>query len=193
MTDRPIIFSDGMVQALLDGRKSQTRRLATSPLRRVAPGDRLYVRECVRAIELERGDDVIEYRASPALQIGIENSITAAQRWSDLHHYNRKRGAWVPAIHMPRWASRLTLVVDAVRFQQLRAIDLHDARAEGCEIREFWLFGADQAERDRVGAQVYGALWDSLHTKSGERWDDNPHIVALTFRVIRRNIDEVPA
>lgn len=121
-----------------------------------------------------------------------------------------------PSIHMPRWASRITLAVTAVRVQRLQDISEADARAEGI----VWL---DPTEEDyrwarergfptsdmdgvwtvpgmrAVGADIWGVnpqqcyhlLWDTLHTKPGERWDDNPWIVAVTFDVDLRNIDAV--
>jgi hypothetical protein len=93
---------------------------------------------------------------------------------------------------MPRWASRLTLIVETVRLEQLRELSALDARAEGVE-RD----GGDWRNYG-TGAEClsaiesYATLWDSLHDKSGERWRDNPAVVALIFRVEHGNIDRVP-
>jgi hypothetical protein len=177
MTDRPIIFSGPMVRALLAGRKTQTRRLATSPLRRCAVGDRLYVREsyAIRGIF----SDVVEvgYSASERQshteyveQIPINCAIGARVTWPKAR----------PSIHMPRWASRLTLIVEAVRVQLLTEISEPDARAEGVNMAA-----------SRNFALGYAVLWNSLHAAVGQRWDDNPAVVALTFRVECCNIDRI--
>lgn len=121
MKERPILFSGPMVRAILEGRKTQTRRVAKihgyglddrpvfgrSPFGE--PGDRLWVREtfcgsCVR-------DPAYIYRATD------ENPS----------HLFQPR--WRPSIHMPRWASRLTLEVTAVRRERLRDITDDAARA----------------------------------------------------------------
>lgn len=215
MTDRPIIFSAPMVRALLAGRKTQTRRLATSPLRRCEVGDRLWVRETIAAEELSRppkprkatarerqhlgrtsvivcdeldGSDGVRYLADEAW-VMIENTLAAADAWFELFHYGCKdderpsghRGKSVPSIHMPRWASRLTLVVEAVRAEPLQAISEADAQAEGIDLKH-------QGSRAVIG---YSTLWGLLHDKPGQRWSDNPDVVALTFRVERGNIDRL--
>lgn len=184
MTDRPIIFSAPMVRALLEGRKTMTRRLATvlrmnrpgsagynrerrpvpSPWRKVAVGDRLWVREaCGTGGTFPPG---WAYRAD-----GVE--------------YHGER--WLPSIHMPRRASRLTLTVTAARTERLHEIRLPDVRAEGCEVRHFWLFGAEGEERHRIARCVFQQLWTELH--GAESWAANPEVVVLTFAVARRNID----
>lgn len=86
--------------------------------------------------------------------------------------------SWKPSIHMPRAASRLILTVTDIRTQPLQDIDEADARAEGVTMV------ADRNYRDG-----YAVLWNSLHTKAGGRWDDNPDVIAVTFTVERRNID----
>lgn len=163
MTDRPIIFSAPMVRALLDGRKTQTRRIATSPLRKAEVGDRLWVRETIAAEELCRppqtvkanarerraygrttviacdeldGTDGVRYFADDAW-LKIANTQEAGEAWGEAFHYGGRpagpRGRNIPSIHMPRWASRLWLEVEHVRVEQLQAISYDDAVAEGVE------------------------------------------------------------
>lgn len=187
MTVRPIIFSGPMVRALVDGRKTQTRRLATSPLAKCEPGDRLYVREAWRLHE--RFSDVVRvrYQASERQSWTEQREdfpVALAQGLKDKAGYR-------PSIHMPRWASRLTLTVTEVRRQFLQGISRDDAIAEGITERHgFW--NADHGQPPLAGCDPLGAfycLWNSLHDTAGERWEDNPEVVALTFTVERRNVD----
>lgn len=171
-TDRGIIFSAPMVLALLAGQKTQTRRLATSPLRRAQIGDRLYVRETAQEV----GDGyLIIYRADyPAcVPAHFENVPTLEEI----------RDPWRPSIHMPRRWSRLTLTVTDVRRQRLDQITRGDAMEEGCP---FPNMAAGPDPRD-----WFRDLWDSLHDRDGERWADAPEIVALTFTVAHGNIDRL--
>ncbi len=184
MTDRPIIFSAPMVRALLDGRKTQMRRLAWRPSPAVAtpprgtmasrsdgstvwqrakPGDRLWVREAWCSAD---ADDSGPY---------------AAAYMAD--HPGDPRGlGWRPSIHMPRWASRITLTVTAVRRQRLQDITRGDARAEG--VPRLHPIADDDPS---TPIDAFGDLWDALHGEGA--WAANPEVVALTFTVERRNID----
>lgn len=211
-----------MVRALAGGRKTQTRRLSTSPLRRCRAGDRLYVREAFQTGMSEDGPQ-IAYAATP--------DFCAIDAWDgpdegDGPSFNYDRcpkvnfshwlgdvlnsnGPWRPSIHMPRWASRLTLLVDDVRIEPLQRIAEGDAKAEGLyfktwevesgndmELVDGWSSDRFHAFRHSVGCDAregFEILWNSLHTGEGERWRDNPELVALTFRVIHGNIDQVPA
>ena len=221
MTDRPIIFSAPMVRALLAERKTQTRRvlkphpeyiessgrwkwsLPPKTRRNVtggsvvtgsrefweyapngsfpyAVGDLLWVRENCATW----GDHEAIYRADDAVEYGLAVS-------------DGKFGAkWKarPSIHMPRWASRLTLTVTDVRVQRLQDISELDAKAEGLEtepsplgISTYYCFG-DIAYSHAKPA--YRDLWNSLHGPGA--WDANPWVVALTFTVQRGNIDQMP-
>ena len=234
MTDRPIIFSGPMVRALLDGRKTQTRRLATSPLRRCEAGDRLWVRETCRAEELHRppvsrptnrkerahlgrtsvivcdeldGSDGIRFAADDTWSI-IENSQDAADAWLALFHYGFTEGERpkghvgksVPSIHMPRWASRLTLIVEAVRVEKLQAISSEDAIAEGvvdtgrrdgAPYAHCIVPGFPEVTMEHDPESVFAGLWEHLHGEGS--WIANPDVLVLTFRVERGNIDRLPA
>ena len=193
MADRPIIFSGPMVRALLAGRKTMTRRLATSPLARCKPGDRLWVRETFSydGLDCDRG------------------GILPPWYWAD---GNPEGGDWTkprPSIHMPRWASRLTLIVTANRIERLNDISPADAMAEGAKrfddipiskYQSQYPTNADRWSMEEPGdtgeclssaRTAFGAYWIKLH--SGDSWDANPEVVALTFRVERRNIDKLEA
>lgn len=102
--------------------------------------------------------------------------------WAD---GNPGSGDWTrpkPSIHMPRWASRLTLDVTDVRVQRLQDISEADALAEGIERLQFPECGEWGWPQRR-----FRELWGSLHGE--EAWDANPWVAALTFTVERRNID----
>jgi hypothetical protein len=232
MEDRPIIFSAAMVRALLDGRKTQTRRLATSPLRKCVAGDRLWVRESIR-IFADIGDDceIVFLANGRGWQTGpctgeIPDAALAPYfKMIDQARAKPTRALSRPSIHMPRWASRLTLTVEAVRVEPLQAISEVDAIAEGIvwqeptdadrqwarelaeeeggdgTVRGVWIAeGTDCGFGPKprcpiwgpTAANCYRGLWSSLHTAEGQRWDENPAVVAITFRVERGNIDRLP-
>lgn len=214
MTDHPIIMSAQMVRGLLreveapGTGKTMTRRLrlrggkscshchgrgkvAADPeyqdceecpnckgwggkptgWQRVRPGDRLWVREAhyVWSAGYKDGSGkVIWYRASNP------DAPTT----------------WTPSIHMPRWASRLTLIVTATKIERLQDISYEDALAEG--VTDCGKFVHDEAcaRRLRWPQRAFSNLWEVLH--GARSWDANPEVVALTFRVYLVNIDAMP-
>lgn len=191
MTDYPIIMSAPMVGALVAGRKTMTRRLASSRTwPRVRPGDRLWVREtwCKRA------DGLIAYRAGPP-------------PWDVKHDVCK----WHPSIHMRRCHSRLTLLVTAAHVEPLRGMSHADAIREGIrQDREgddgtplFGVPGLPVATKFPVNS--FAQLWDSLHCKCKADWNDcraagrcrgfytNPDVVVLGFAVVNLNIADVRA
>ena len=189
-TDRPIIFSAPMVRALLDGRKTMTRRLAwtwfnhplqgtkASPWQKARPGDRLWVREHMR---LGATSTAWCYAADDKLISLDWPDHRVAQMVGWAHHQER---ASVPSIHMPRWASRLTLTVTAARIERLKEISEADARAEGTDkpILPHW---AEFPYRS-----AFRGLWNELH--GDDAWHANPEVVAISFRCRRANIDQMP-
>lgn len=194
MTDRrprdiPVIFSSPMVRALLDGRKTMTRRLAwqprreikkgvgiygcpASPWQKVEPGDRLWVRECwagyIEKMDGTTGVPWAHYRATD------ENDFLPGMKWK-------------PSIHMPRWASRLTLVVTSTKIERLQDISEADAKAEGWTPRPE--VSADPEVHRDAARDWFSDLWTDLH--GVESWRSNPEVVALSFKVVRQNIDGI--
>lgn len=209
MADKPIIFSSAMTRALLDGRKSMTRRiLKPQPPEWVtrmchegrngwigsgnghgvlmhvpyAVGDRLWVREQCATWECNSTDAT--YRAT----MGEDN-------WADMLHDARNGAPWKPRspIHMPRWASRLTLTVTNVRVERLNSITEANAVAEGVCETAFW----ERAEHKvsagapwSVDRLAFADLWNSLH--GPEAWDANPWVAAISFETRKCNIDQMP-
>jgi len=80
---------------------------------------------------------------------------------------------WRPSIHMPRWASRITLEITDVRVERVRDITTLDAIAEGCEV---------DAVKCLSSVDVYQSLWDSLNAKRGFGWSTNPFVWVICFR-----------
>jgi hypothetical protein len=151
-----------MIRALLADRKTMTRRLATSPLRKCAPGDFLWVKE-----------NFWQYRAAAGNTV-INPQADWPDGWSPAGEECGKGAALTPSIHMPRVASRLTLEVIGLKAQWLHEISYEDIGAEGLT----------------PGARLsFIDLWNKLH---GERaWNDNPPVVALTFKVHKCNVDQM--
>lgn len=163
-----------------------------------AAGDRLYVRETCRAIERKSGLDQFQYRATLDWEDDDAENVPnepEAGGWGDLSIYGRGKrgrknfatcdhdltfaGPWVPAIHAPRATSRLWLAVTEVRVQRLQECSEDDAIAEGWPGEPGQMWPLDW----------YRDLWDSLHAAEGQRWQDDPWVVAVSFDVHRGNID----
>lgn len=199
MTERPILFSAPMVRAILEGRKSQTRRilkhgwatedrivsLPHGPNKglRVLPfavGDRLWVREACFAQSSPDGEGVA-YPADSSWRI-IDHTKEATEKWLDLLYYRRRNddgfegstGKLVPPIHMPRWASRITLKVTEVKVERLQDISETDATAEGCRHHH------NPAGDGKNVIEQFSYLWQSIHGPGS--WEASPWVVALTFR-----------
>ena len=93
---------------------------------------------------------------------------------------------WKPSIHMPRWASRITLGLTEVRVQRLQEISEEDAKAEGVWGDEPYQ-GVGDLPSDR-----FAALWDSINEKRGFGWNTDPFVWCLSFkRVAQAALDAV--
>lgn len=185
MADRGIMFAAPMVRALIARRKTQTRRLATSPLAKCQIGDRLWVRE-THAYVGTTDPGWLLYRAS-------DYDEQCAAHGFDQPYPPESAVRWTPSLLMRRTASRLTLIVEQVRRQRLRDISDADAIAEGIErnnpVGSGWRDYEGRYDCALCPRESFASLWATLHDKPGERWQDNPELVALTFAVVPRNID----
>lgn len=222
--ERPILFSGEMVRAILDGRKTQTRRVADFPAdtravrwveneetvpkgkpytgwvvecgapfllpRRCpygAPDDRLWVRETWQYTDwTEDGYPFIGYAADESRALmdrGIRDewSDKLADVWTDLsapeNYAIDNRAAdrrWRPSIHMPRWASRITLELTGVRVERLQDISHDDVLAEGID-------RCNSSSRI-MALERFEKLWNGLNADRGCGWDANPWVWVLEFR-----------
>lgn len=199
--DIPIIFSAQMVQALLAGRKTMTRRLATSPLRHAKPGDRLWVRESLKHVS---SDPVTAEPCSlHCYMASIPAGMDSANPYEDNYLFPEEgdvalKPKSIPSIHMPRWASRLTLVITQTIVERLQDMSEVDMLLEG--VTPFVSGGTKMFGIRSVGGyehagltpkETFVNLWCALHGPSA--WNDNPEVVALAFRVICANIDAAEA
>lgn len=142
------------------------------------PGDRLWVRETWGAVwpDMEAAslkDSIIEYRAN--LKPGCTDY---PGEWpADEARGNPDAPKWRPSIHMPRWASRITLEVTGVRVERVQDITLEDMIAEGATpIQEDCYFFDSYAI-------PFCKLWDSVNAKRGYSWEQNPWVWIVEFRL----------
>ena len=189
MKERPILFSTEMVQAILDGRKTQTRRVVKpqppdvglvyspsdaywvtkgtvflgKPYWRCPygiPGDRLWVRE-MWAVHPTRN------KTKPS---ELPQTLPVAYRTDDFNH---SHFMWRPSIFMPRWASRIMLEVTGVRVERVQDIGESDSISEGVT-----------ALPDEHHLTAFVRLWDSFNAKRGYSWESNPWVWMIKFKVL---------
>jgi len=145
VSERPILFSGEMVRAILDGRKTQTRRIVRGHPHTVkplnigcpygVPGDRLWVKETFALSRFDPESHEDEDTKDPSQWDGVV--YRADGEHGSWEHYDGKGGRarisapWRPSIYMPRWASRITLEVTSVRAERVQDISEQDAQAEG--------------------------------------------------------------
>ena len=146
------------------------------------PGDRLWVREKCIAEGIPDGLYGVRYLADDAF-IPIQSTSEAADRWLDLRFYGKRPSPvatvkTVPAIHMPRWASRITLEVIGVRVERLQEISVADALAEGVNVHP------DHHGKPRTSfyspVQAYRDLWGAINGPGS--WGANPWVWVVEFR-----------
>jgi hypothetical protein len=218
MSERPILFSGPMVRAILAGTKTQTRRVVkllegfepsgstmhwphaqkragvTVPLKCPygQPGDRLWVRETWAPVfkRVPHSNGCL-YRAD-------DDGRQINPRSMD--------GKWKPSIHMPRWASRLTLEMTSVRVEQLKDISEEDAKAEGAVFTDWgkhchtlscdggetwghvhtqkagWHFGDASSHEHCLGTarMAFANIWN--HVYGVDAWDRNEWVWAISFK-----------
>lgn len=203
MKERGMIFNAEMVRAILDGRKTQTRRVLATyqdavkfcpewdvngkqifivlgekdhtgmnpvitaiPCPFGQPGDRVWVRETFRVHSRATDVATLVYRAS------VRNSWTEQTHRVPIAVCDKPATPekWTPSIHMPRWASRITLEITGVRVERLNSITESDAEAEGVTDTGFGDLLVDG----------YRYLWKSIYGE--ESWAANPWVWVIEFK-----------
>lgn len=222
MKERPMIFNAEMVRAILDGRKTQTRRivkgvpsshnfhgwvmsstsakdegkacwavgkspLLNHPIRMRCPfgevGDRIWVRETWADVN-HAGCPAVAYRADS--EVRDLNEEDGDEQDPNLEKYcfanwypdliSGTEGNWTPSIHMPRWASRITLEITGVRVERLASISTGDAQAKG--------YPAERAENGgNLDAWLwFRDLWDGIYPE--QTLKHNPWVWVIEFKRI---------
>lgn len=199
MREHPILFTAPMICAILEGRKSQTRRVIRGQIlddprpmmitrtkswdgRQFQNalvsqgygdvGDRLWVRETLR-----RDDDDKWYYAADGAPVQLPEGHEDVGRMISWAHH--KEGETCVSIHMPRWASRITLEITDLRVERLLQISEVDAKAEGvCGVD--WGHGMDYGG-NACYVKPYLALWDQINAKRAP-WASNPWVWVIQFK-----------
>jgi hypothetical protein len=207
MKERPIIMQAESVRGILEGRKSQTRRIINPQpkagerpdphevgafrFRYGQPGDRLWVKEAY-AVREDSEDYEPIYRADNP-------------EFAKFKCYGEDYSDWLSPMFMPRWASRILLELTEVRVQRVQDISEEDAIAEGCkpcpmteediaDIQISDLYSpvykqfAEALGPGEFPAKIeYAALWDSINKKREGgiyAWAKSPFCWALTFKKV---------
>lgn len=201
--EKPILFTGEMVRAILDGRKTMTRRV-------MKPQPPNNAQSCLMAAD-NSGDvkffkDIIPHHVGLALTGWVKcpygrpgDILYVREAWRvylrencpfiqyksdeyeerithDIYHdlqFRNRRITWRPSIFMPKWASRIRLRVTAVKAERVQDITEEDAIAEGIEPRE---------PNHVVSARYrFAQLWNSINAKCGYSWDSNPYVWVIEF------------
>ncbi|MDV1206753.1 hypothetical protein RZR75_20625 [Enterobacter hormaechei] len=219
MTERGMIFNSEMVRAILDDRKTQTRRIikdctvGRDPISKFiqigkkfigcypedvpelireccpygVPGDRIWVRETFQGPlfdfeQMEAYQEDSSKFKKPEFCVYKADGKPAPEFFDaddNLHC------GWRPSIHMPRWASRITLEITGVRVEQLKSISEEEARSEGvARLREgFWKHYQPGWTQHQLSARgSFATLWDSIYGFGD--WDRNPWVWVVEFKRI---------
>ena len=195
MKEKPMLFSGEMVQAILAGRKTQTRRVMKVKCDDVTAmhhepwpfnwstdgndtikmlpcpfgeiGDRLWVKETFQPVQL--ASEVTQWRYRATDKKGLAN--------------------WKPSIFMPRKASRIALEITDVRVERLQSISDADAIAEGVTIKPDASIAEIVAKGETTAAQFeYYALWCAINGQKS--WDANPWVWVVAFKKVFNAPDE---
>lgn len=224
--DRPTLFQPAMIDALWHDRKTQTRRLAKIPfeiadwqyVQVYDKADLMGNTICCR-VGADYPDSIddqftIPYKVGDLLWVrergAISRDRTAFEPFhgNEINHKKGVAGEFWPkspdgtpykncvSIHMPRWASRMTLKIVKLRVQRLNKITIADAIEEGImQLRpsdnhgQHWgVRGIDEID-EQTPTMAYRALWEFINGPSS--WTVNPWVVAISFDVFKQNIDTI--
>jgi hypothetical protein len=181
MNAHPILFSGEMVSAILEGRKTQTRRIVKGDPNGKIPftdelpcpygltGDILWVREKFNA-QTQNGKwwHEVKREDRPLFNWAWTNPVHPA--------YDETPPRWMPSIHMPREACRIELKITQLRIEKLQRITHDEAISEGFSHTTGRAWG-------KLG---FSLLWDKLNKERGYGWDVNPLVWVVSFELADR-------
>ena len=189
---KPILFNTEMVQAILAGKKTQTRRPVKVELGLADfQEDNIYVPD-------KYGDyyEIIEYSKIHKGDILYIRETFSTDKNGD-YVYRTNYGSteddsfppsmfkWRPSIHMPKEAARLFLKVTDVKVERVQDIKIEDIISEGLEgyIRTSVddVYTKDEYEL----RHEYAELWDDIYKLKGYGWDDNPWVWVIEFERLK--------
>lgn len=216
MKERPILFSAPMVRAILDGKKTQTRRIV-----KPQPADHEWIEqngdgsfswclmgkpECGTGV-WEQNEERYPHKCPYGL---VSHSLWVRETWRCFggreYEYQQEKSSiiyrcdvnpsddvaeWRPSIFMPRWASRINLLIKSIRVERLNDISEAGAQAEGVEpfFSTHPSIGRDQTmttgERisDCEHRASFACLWDDIHGDNS--WQQNPWVWVVEFEVMK--------
>lgn len=207
MSIKPILFNTDMVRAILDGRKTVTRRVAKHDVDAVSnspyhkehpevsdkqiisklcmppyqPGDILYVRETWEHLyELDSNEQIIEGTGKYYYAATDTIPFDTYVDSMGITHY---KVPWKPSIHMPKEAARIWLKVTDVRVERLQEIDDEQAKAEGANWKNGKNVGFEEKIR-RSAVERFAEIWDSTIKKpdiAQYGWKANPWVWVIEF------------
>lgn len=188
---KPILFNTEMVQAILEGRKTQTRRVVKS---RHESGEYLIVRqkEDGQLLEIQsldfNGKNCNKNVTCPFGKVGdvlwvretfkISKKGERYQYLATDENHSDKQQKWKPSIHMPFEACRLFLQITNIRIERLQDIGDADAANEGC------IYGRGASVDPAVGNNIFINLWQSVY--GAESWNANPWVWVIEFKQIQQ-------
>lgn len=206
--EKGLIFNSEMVRAILDGRKTQTRRIMAPQPEPCPRGGHWWPSNVFKTMlhvedEMQNGKggwgglvgdacpfgdvgDRIWVREAFASGLSTKSTLAyrATHKREDLEDGFYDTIKWTPSIHMPRWASRILLEITGVRVERLNAISEEDARAEGIidggclNCGEPEPCGCANPEPDATDAFAY--LWQSIYGQ--ESWNANGWVWVISFK-----------
>lgn len=184
MKERPILMSGEMVRAVLEGRKTQTRRI-------IKLENGLFISREIRAAldpqnPTER--EVMECNSPYGSRhdgLWVRETIDARQpvaryvadgKALECGHTKLKPKI-IPSIHMPRWASRINLEITNVRVERLHDISDEDAKAEGTSLVHV---PKNMPTRKEKYYFAFTNLWESINGRGS--WKKNPWVWVIEFK-----------
>lgn len=196
--ERSLIMTGESVRAVLAGRKTQTRRVARDQTAKsyqwvsqfpvIPTRDGLYegwAKDCGQSFLLPTSCPY----GSVGERLWVRESFSHSREWHMNPWYwadgDPTDGDYEkpkPSIHMPRWASRLTLEITDVRVERVQDVSENDVLAEGVTVDKVAaVAGVPWSEMPDLYT-AFRVLWDALNAKRGYSWNDNPFVWVLSFR-----------